>query len=160
MLLEGQGLLGLDIKTKTGTLYDSGDQRFTTTTIEKVAEATAAVLRHSEQSKNQYVHVNSLELSQNLLLEALERVSGTQFSMNNMSATDLLAVGKSHLEKGDWDGGYYKVVTAIVYSGNEATCFPGKADKWNKVLGLSQEETVDEMIERVLACSGSSKNSN
>lgn len=149
--MEGKGLLGLDIRTRTGTLFDSGDQKFTTATVAKVGEATAAVLLHAEETKNQYVYVNSFKLTQNLVLEALERVSGSKFSMDKMSVAEILAVGKKSFEEGDWDGAYYKLVTALVYSGNEAVYFPEKAEHWNKVLGLAQEETVDEMIGRVLA---------
>lgn len=151
MLLEGQGLLGLDIKTKTGTLFDSGDLKFTTTTVAKVGEATAAVLRFPKETRNQYVHVHSFELTQNLIWEALERVSGSKFLMDNMSVAELLAIGQERMGNGDWDGAYYKLVTALVYSGLEAACFPDKAEHWNNVLRLKQEETIDEMIERVLA---------
>lgn len=151
MLLEGQGLLGLDIKAKTGTLFDSGDQKFTTTTVTKVGEATAAVLVHAASTRDQYVQVSSFSLTQNLVIEALERISGSKYAMDKMSVAQLLAVGKGHLEKGDWDHAYYKLVTAVVYSDNNAVHFPEKAERWNKVLGLVQEETVDEMIGRVLA---------
>lgn len=150
MLLEGHGLLGFDIRAKTGTLFDSGDQKFTTTTGAKVGEAAAAVLSHPSGTKNRYVQVNSFNLTQNLILDALERVSGSKFTMDKGSVAELFAVGKKHLEENDWDGGYYKLVTAAIYSSNEAKNFPGKAEHWNKVLGIEQQETVDEMVARVV----------
>lgn len=151
MLVEGQGLLGLDIRTKTGTLFDTGDEKFTTTTLAKVGEATAAVLLHPAETENQYVQVKSFTLTQNLVREALERASGSKFAMDQMSVAELFAAGKKHMSEGDWGSAYYKSVTALVYSGMEATCFPEKAEHWDKVLGLGQGETVDEMICRVLA---------
>lgn len=149
MLLEGHGLLGVDIKTKTGTLYDSGDQRFTATTISKVGDATAAVLLHPAETKNQYVQVSSFDLTQNIVLETVEKVSRRKFTMEKKSVAGLLTEGQKLLEEGD-DGAFYKLVTAMAYSGNEAMYFPEKARLWNQTLELETEETVDSMIEEVL----------
>ena len=71
--------------------------------------------------------------------------------MDKMSVAELLADGEKHLTEGDWDSAYYKLVTALQYSGHKAAHLPERAKHWNKVLGLGQEETVDEMIGRVLA---------
>ncbi|KPA36284.1 isoflavone reductase irl, partial [Fusarium langsethiae] len=53
MLIEGKGLLCLDIKSKTGELVDGGRPKFTTTTVSQVGEATAAALMHFDETKNQ-----------------------------------------------------------------------------------------------------------
>lgn len=149
-LSEGQGLLGFDIGSRTGLLLDNGNHKFIGTTVEKVGEATASVLLHSEKTANQYVHVSSFTLTQRLVLETLERISNSEFRMETMSVEELFAIAKKHQEEGDADGAYHRLVTAFVCSGNKAVYFPEKAAHWNNVLGLKQRETLDEMMRRLL----------
>ncbi|CCT65268.1 related to 2`-hydroxyisoflavone reductase [Fusarium fujikuroi] len=150
MLVEGKGLLCLDVKTKTGELVDSGEPKFTTTTASQVGQATAAALLRSDKTKNEYVHVASYNTSQNQVIEALERMSGTKFQLENLDNKDLYARATKHIEEGNWGRGYYELATATVYSDAPVTYFPDKAAHWMKVLGLAQDETFDEMISRVL----------
>ncbi|KAJ4004813.1 hypothetical protein NW752_009521 [Fusarium irregulare] len=154
MLIEGQGLLCLDVKAKTGELVDGGEPRFTTTTVSQVGEATAAALLYSEETKNQYVHISSYNTTQNQLLEALERISGAKFAMKELSQTELYARATKHVEEGRWTTGYYELAASTTYSDDPVTYFPDKAEHWNKVLGLAQGEGFDEMIARVLATVG------
>ncbi|KAI0490406.1 hypothetical protein F4859DRAFT_7151 [Xylaria cf. heliscus] len=151
MLEEGQGLLGLDVRSKTATVIDSGEQEFTASTISLVAKATASTLLHPEETRNKYVQVHSFTLSQNLLLEALERVAGAKFARKNMRREDLLALATKHQQDGDNGHGYYELVTAMSYSGSPYTLFPERAARGNELLGLVEEEDLDAMIRRVLA---------
>ncbi|KAJ4244037.1 hypothetical protein NW762_014650 [Fusarium torreyae] len=150
MLMEGRGLLCLDIKTKTGELVDSGEPKFTTTTVSQVGKATALALLQPQKTRNQYVQVGSFNTTQSQLLEALERISGTKFELKDLGNKELYARATKHIEDGDWGTGYYELATATVYSGSEVTYFPEKAADWNAELGLIQEESFDEMVSRVL----------
>jgi len=151
MLIEGKGLLCLDVKTKTGELVDAGEPKFTTTTVSQVGEATATALLHSDKTKNQYVHVSSYNITQTEVLEALERISGAKFAMKELSNVELYARAEKHIEEGEWTTGYYELATSTVYSDAAVTYFPDEAEHWKKVLGLEQGEGFDEMIARVLA---------
>lgn len=150
MLLEGNGLLCLDLKTKTGELVDSGEARFTTTTTAQVAKAAAAALLHSEKTKNEYVYVSSFNITQSQLIEAIERLSGEKFKLGAVSQKDLNNRATKHIDEGDWLRGYYELATTTTYSDSPATYFPDQAARWMKELGLVQDETFDELIARVL----------
>ncbi|KAH8166700.1 hypothetical protein CIB48_g1554 [Xylaria polymorpha] len=150
MLEEGNGLLGLDVRSKTATIIDSGDQEFTASTMSLVAKATASVLLRPEETKNRYVQVHSFTLTENLILDALERATESKFSKKKMSREELLALATKHLEEGDVDHGHYELVTATVYSGSPFTLFPERATRGNKLLGLVEAEDLDGMIKRVL----------
>ena len=152
-MIEGN-LLGFDVKTKSGALFDSGEAKFTASTINKATQAVASVLLHPEETKNKYVYVSSFDLNQNAILESLERVSGSKFSMDKSKAEDLLATGKKHLEEGQWDKAYYELVTALTYSGFEFGVFSEKTKYWDEVLGLEQNETMDDAAKWVLARKG------
>lgn len=150
MLVEGKGLLCLDIKNKTGELVDVGESMFTTTTVSQVGEATAAALLQSDKTMNQYVHISSYNTCQKQVIEALERISGSQLALKEISNVDLYARATKHIEEGNWGTGYYELATSTVYSNAAVTYFPEKAEHWKKVLGLGPSESFDEMIARVL----------
>ncbi|KAI0855969.1 hypothetical protein F4860DRAFT_494611 [Xylaria cubensis] len=151
LLEEGHGLLGIDIRSKTATIIDSGNQEFTTSTMPIVTKATASILLHPEKTKNRYVHVHSFTLTQNLVLEALERVMRTKFSREKTSREDLLALATKHLEEGDYENGYYEMVNTVVYSGPPVSLFSGRAIQGKKLLGLVEAEDLDEVVKGVLA---------
>jgi hypothetical protein len=150
MLLEGKGLLCLDLKTKSGELVDSGESIFTTTTAPQVGEAAAAALIYSEKTKNKYVHVSSFNTTQNQVIEALERLSGSEFKLEKVDNKDLYHRAMKHIDEGDWSRGYYELASSTVYSDSPVTYFPDQAAYWMQELGLVQDETFDEMITRVL----------
>lgn len=145
-----EGFLSWDLKTKRGILYDAGSTTFTVSTLSTVIRAIVAVLLKPGLTKNQYVHVSSFDLTQNMILESLERISGTKFQMQKMSLEDLYAMGEKHVDEGRWEAGYGELVAATIYSGSVLVCFGEKTEKWNKLLGVETGETLDEMIERVL----------
>ncbi|GKU07625.1 unnamed protein product [Fusarium langsethiae] len=150
MLIEGKGLLCLDIKSKTGELVDGGRPKFTTTTVSQVGEATAAALMHFDETKNQYVHVSSYNVCQEQVVEALERISGTKFALEPLSNVDLYARATKYVGEGNWVTGYYELATSTVYSDAKVTYFPDQAQYWKRPLGLGEGESFDEMITRVL----------
>ena len=150
MLVEAQGLLSLDIRTMTGELVDSGKPRFTTTTTAQVGDAVAAALVHSDKTKNQYVYISSFDTTQNELVETIERISGRKFTLGKVGGKELYARGTKHVEDGEWVKGYYELASAVTYNDEPMTYFPDKSAHWMKELGLVQEETLDEVISRVL----------
>ncbi|GAP93231.2 putative 2`-hydroxyisoflavone reductase [Rosellinia necatrix] len=151
MLEEGNGLLGLDIKSKTATIVDSGDQEFTGSTLGLVAKATATILMRPEETKNRYLQVQAFTLTQKSIIEAVERVTNTKFSTKKISRAELLSLAAKHLDEGDMARGQYELVTATLCSGSKIVRFPERAVQGNKVLGLAEEEDLEEMIKRVLA---------
>lgn len=150
MLVEGQGLLCLDVRAMTGELVDSGNPKFTTTTTSQVGEAVAAALVHSDKTKNQYVYVSSFNTTQNEVIEAVERISDRNFTLDKVGGKALYDRGTKHVEEGEWVKGYYELASAVTYNDAPMTYFPEKAAHWMQELGLVQEETFDEVISRVL----------
>jgi hypothetical protein len=149
-LVEAKGLMCLDVKTMTGELVGSGNEKFTTMTVSQVGEAVAAALVHSDKTKNQYVHVSSFDTTQNEVIEAIERISGRKFKLDKIGDRALYDRGMKHVEEGDWGRGYYELASAINFSNASVAYFPEKVPYWMKELGLVQDETFDEMISRAL----------
>lgn len=72
-----------DSKTKTFVKFDDGETPFDCSSVAQVGRAAVAVLseEHLERTKNQYVYVRSGRLTQNRVLEILERESGQNWTV-------------------------------------------------------------------------------
>ena len=55
-------------------LFDGGDTVFSATTLASVAQAIVGVLSHPNETKNRFVYVKDIDISQNRLLELAKRV--------------------------------------------------------------------------------------
>lgn len=68
----------IDLKNKKLDLLDDGNRSSTVTPLPFVAKATAAVLKHPDETKNRAVLVHGAKLSQRKLLELSQRVVGSE----------------------------------------------------------------------------------
>jgi hypothetical protein len=83
----------INMKTRSITLYDSGDKRISTTTIPTASAALVAVLKMGDASKNRAFFVQDVVTTQNELLKlGKEVLPDAEWSVNNVSTADL--VGK------------------------------------------------------------------
>lgn len=55
-------------------LFDGGNTLFSATMLETVGQAVVGVLSHPEETKNRFVYVKDIDISQNRLLEIAKRV--------------------------------------------------------------------------------------
>lgn len=143
------GIMGWDIENLRATLYDSGEQEFNCTNIATVADAVVAVLARPEATRNQNVYVSSFPLTQNQILESLERLSGKKFQVIRASTKDLVAKGEEHLAQGQWFKAYIEVVSASCYAPWGFNQFGERAEKWNAILELPKE-SLDDTLSGVL----------
>ena len=55
-------------------LFDGGNNVFSATTLASIGQAVVGVLSHPEETKNRYVYVKDIDISQNRLLEIAKKV--------------------------------------------------------------------------------------
>ena len=55
-------------------LYDGGRHSFSATTLASVGQAVVGVLSHPEETKNRFVYVKDIDISQNQLLEIAKKI--------------------------------------------------------------------------------------
>lgn len=60
------------------TLFDGGNSVFSATTLNSVGQAVVGVLSHPEETKNRFVYVKDIDISQNRLLEIAKKVDPTK----------------------------------------------------------------------------------
>lgn len=64
----------LNWKEGKPTLFDGGKNVFSATTLDSVGQAVVGVLSHPEETKNRFVYVKDIDISQNQLLEIAKKV--------------------------------------------------------------------------------------
>lgn len=57
------------------TIYDGGKSLFSATTLDSVGQAVVGILSHPEETKNRFVYVKDIDVSQNQLLEIAKKVN-------------------------------------------------------------------------------------
>lgn len=64
----------LNWKESKPKLFDGGKNVFSATTLDSVGQAVVGVLSHPEETKNRFVYVKDIDISQNRLLEIAKKV--------------------------------------------------------------------------------------
>ena len=83
-------LMGFDPNSYTATIYDSGTEHFTGTTLQGIGQAVVGVFQHLDETRNRFVRVLSIKTCQNELLGAFQNVTGgtgTQDNNNNNTSS-------------------------------------------------------------------------
>ncbi|KAI1313337.1 NAD(P)-binding protein, partial [Xylaria venustula] len=65
------------IKERSVTLWDGGEQLFSTTTLDSIGQAVVGVLKNPEETKNRPVYVQDVAISLKQILEIGKKVTGS-----------------------------------------------------------------------------------
>ncbi|KAJ5923592.1 hypothetical protein N7454_008837 [Penicillium verhagenii] len=92
------GLFG-DVQKREMTIYDGGDNKFSSTCLADLGTVVVGVLRNPEQTKNRAIFVEGANLTQNKLLASLEKVTGSAWTRKEGSIKDLNAAMNAEMQK-------------------------------------------------------------
>ncbi|KAJ6096631.1 hypothetical protein N7486_007377 [Penicillium sp. IBT 16267x] len=150
------GLFG-DIKNRETTIYDGGDNTFSTTCLADLGSVVVGVLKSPEQTKNRVIYVEGANLTQNKLLGSLEKVTGSAWTIKEGSIADLNAAMMAEMQKekpnpGVFVPGFLKVAIfgGSAYGSDLNGQTPGLD---NDVIGLkaySEEELEEKIIKSIV----------
>lgn len=110
-----------------------------------------SVLRHQDQTANQYLYIASVETSQNEILAALEEATGSKWDISNITTDSEVSESVKKISAGDLSGAF-GLVRATTY-GNipDLRANYVKDEKLaNDLLGLKLE-SVKETIKQVVS---------
>lgn len=85
----------LDLSSPVTTLYDNGENKFSTTTLADVGRGIVGIINNLDDTKNKPVYVSSATVTQKQLLE----LSGKKVETKNVATTDLEKEGYEELKK-------------------------------------------------------------
>ncbi|KAJ5726750.1 uncharacterized protein N7483_008107 [Penicillium malachiteum] len=147
------GLL-CDVQNREMTIYDGGNNRFSTTCLSDLGAVVVGILRNPEKTKNRAIFVERANLTQIKLLEILEKVTQSTWIRKEENISDLDTAMRAELTKeqsnpGVFIPGFLKVVifggSAYGADLNEQT--PGLD---NEIVGL-KPYTEDDLEMRIRA---------
>lgn len=153
MIIQGiaNGFLGYDIPTRSATIWDSGDKKFTFTNQKQLGDAVVSVLRRPQATANQYLYISSVETSQKEILVALKNSTSSSWTVQNTTTAAEVSEATKKLQAGDFSGAL-ALVRATIY-GN----IPGLRSNYAKERVLAngllelKEESVQKTIQRVVS---------
>ncbi|KAF9875304.1 NmrA-like family protein [Colletotrichum karsti] len=133
----GNGLLGLDVKNKTATIFDSGNEPFSPSSLAFIGKSVAGMLKNPEATANKYITTASFTTSQRELLKIVEEETGSTFTVKNVKTSDLEKIADEKLAKGDFSAFVQLLQQYVFGDGN------GHAARENAavtLLGLQEED--------------------
>ncbi|KAK4690328.1 hypothetical protein P7C71_g6435, partial [Lecanoromycetidae sp. Uapishka_2] len=142
------GFIGFDLKTKTATIFDSGDTPTEFTLLSTVGKATKAILAKSVETADRYVFINSFRATQKEVLEALEKATETKWKVKKTTCEEESRIGKEKMEKGDWSGVGHAIMGAS-YSGGKYDFALGRQLD-NALLGLPTGESLNAIVAKIV----------
>lgn len=142
------GLLGFDLKNKTATMFDSGNQYTNFTILSAVGKATRGILEHPAETADRYVFINSFRTTQKDVLEALEKTVGGEWNVKKTTCEEESRVGREKMGNDDWSGVGHAIMGAS-YSGGKYDFAQGRVLD-NELLGLPVSEDLEEVVRKIV----------
>jgi len=139
----------LDISQSKPTIFGSGDELFSTTTVSTAAKAVLGVLKNYEETKNRAVYIHDAVVSQNILLAIVKKYTpGKIWRPMHVNLGQLKDDSDSNLEKGTYDmSTLYSYLCVALFSNG----YGGRLEQTdNELLGI-KEMTQNEIEDVVKA---------
>ncbi|KAJ3946282.1 uncharacterized protein N0V96_004642 [Colletotrichum fioriniae] len=132
-------------------VWDGGKTRFTASNTAQIGRAIVAVLKHSDETKNQLVFTESFTTTQLEVLASLEKITGEKWKTVEISSQAIREDGFAKLGKGEiMEGGAAVIMALVLGEGGLEDHTHVKGGIWNYRLGL-KTESVDETVKAVLS---------
>ncbi|KAB5525707.1 NmrA-like family protein [Coniochaeta sp. 2T2.1] len=143
-------LMGFNLPARSATIYDSGTEYFSGTTLEGIGRSVVGVLQHPEETKNRFVSVMSIKTCQNELLAAFEEVTGQKWEVKRDTTARLLESGRSRYREGKAGWILELVVTQLFQEGEgRGRVAEGREETDSELLGV-REEGTEEVVKKAL----------
>jgi hypothetical protein len=145
-----RGFLQFQLASRTATIWDGGHKKFTLINEKPLGQSVVSVLQNPEQTKNKYLHVASVETTQLDILAALEKATGTKWTIEETTTEAQLSEAAKRLTAGDFEGAFI-LVRATVFGNSPGlnANYVKETELANDVLGLKLE-SVEETVNRVV----------
>lgn len=122
------------MKTKTATIYDSGNEPSSNSNLDFIGKAVVSVLQHPQETANKYLTVASFTPSQNEILQIIEEETGTKWNIKHVNTADLEKIGNEKLANGDFSA-FRDFLRAHLYGDGRGNA-PKGDNNANGLLGL------------------------
>ncbi|KAL6400029.1 hypothetical protein AUP68_16982 [Ilyonectria robusta] len=122
-------------------IVDSGDEPFSTSTLNFVGKAIAAVLKMPAETANKYLNVAGMITTQSEVLRAVEEVTGSKYEISYLKSTDLEKIADEKIARNDHTGFMEYLQQFLFADGIGHALAP--EDSANVLLGLEHEDLME-----------------
>lgn len=140
---------GLDIKNKAMEVFDGGDTAYTATPLDFVATGVVAILQHLSETTNRAVRLHGTTLTQNKLLDIVQRYTGKEgWQISHANTAEREELGHENLKKdpNNFWGWAIPFLQCAIWAKASGGDFSQNND--NELLGL--KEMTDAEVEEVV----------
>jgi hypothetical protein len=85
------------------------------------------------------VYVSGAQVTQKQILEVAERITGSKWTVNNVSAKAHIEEGRAKLQKGDFSG-IGALIQGVIFSADENLGDLSPEGLWNEKLGVPNDD--------------------
>jgi hypothetical protein len=150
-LVMATGFLGIDLSTRTATLYDGGCVSFPCTTMSIVGEALVQLLKRPEQTKNRFIYVKEFSTTGQDIVKALESIEGKQWTVFHKSTKDALDEAEFKLREKDMPGWVSLLQRTVYYDSNLDACQAwSKEEDASVLLEKAETKTMEARAEELV----------
>jgi nucleoside-diphosphate-sugar epimerase len=148
--LKSGNFLGIDVKSRKATVYDSGDARFAITTSMNTGLAVARALKHADLTANKQVFLADFVSTTNEIVASLEKQTGDKFEITHKDTASEIKVMKEKYDAGNFNAAF--PILAMSFGGDLDVGYNYEEEQeiWNVKLGLPKvglDDVVKEAIE-------------
>jgi nucleoside-diphosphate-sugar epimerase len=142
--------LGIDVKARKATVYDSGDARFAITTSVNTGLAVARALKYADLTANKQVFLADFVSTTNEIVASLEEQTGEEFEITHKDTASEIKVMREKYDAGNFNAAF--PILAMSFGGDLDVGYDYEKEQevWNEKLGLPKiglDEVVKEAIE-------------
>lgn len=139
----------LDLSQHKPTIFGSGDEAFSTTTMATAAKAVVGVLEHYDETKNRAIYVQGAVITQNKLLAIAKKYSpGNVWEPVHVDLAEMKAESDAKFEQGTYDiPTLYSYLFVAIFQKN----YGGRLERTDNGLFDIKEMTEEEIEEVVKA---------
>ena len=134
--------MGFDIPSKTATIFNDGEARWSTTTLSTIGLAVKNALLLPEKTSNKYLFINSFTVSSNHVFRSLEKSTGTKWKVTKVDAEQQKRAGMEKMASADFSGGMTLIRYLNQVEGHGAD-FTTYEEGSNGLLSLPKENLDD-----------------
>ncbi|KAI1638368.1 hypothetical protein F4809DRAFT_600540 [Biscogniauxia mediterranea] len=132
------GSVGYDKKTRTATIYDSGNEPVQVSNLPFIGRAVAAILSNPSKTANKYLTIASFNPTQNEILDILEKETGEKWKVTHATTAEAEKVGVEKLGRGDFSS-FLDLLRARIFRDGAGLAVKGESNAATLV-GLQEED--------------------
>ncbi|KAF3916378.1 hypothetical protein ABW21_db0206333 [Orbilia brochopaga] len=140
-----QGFIGFNLKERKATIFNSGDKPMSLSTLPHIAKVVVWSITHPDETRNRTIRFYSHRTTQNELLAALEKLTGTKWTVEKVSTDVWIAQGEEGVKAGNPYAGY-QILQGLLFEDEDIA----NAGYLTNDVALDVDKTTYEVVKEAL----------